>query len=296
MEKNVRTDLYQLNYRFAVEELDPRIGKLRVFQTIWPSVAISEERTKHEIPLVKCSDLVEAGEFDFLKEGDEGFLDMNLRHNSTLLCPNTTSLIVEGYYHSKSFSYVKIEVDACDPEDLELEGQECGNITEVMEERFQFYTLTAFLDYDEPTEETMVRYNLNSAFHYEIDPRKQQKLDVYYKNSTVKIQNNPFHLFGKSLQDFYIYEFSKNLERVEVYEEDDTEERELISVYLRADPYLNIYERRGPSMFQFIAVVSGLRQFMWAFVYICIGWMVENQFKAEIIRDTYLEEEEKKDQ
>ena len=82
---------------------------------------------------------------------------------------------------------MKIEVDACDPTDPELEGKECGNITEVMEERFRFFTLTAFLDYAEPTEETMVRYNLNSAFHYEIDPRKQQKLDVYYRNSTVKI-------------------------------------------------------------------------------------------------------------
>ena len=137
----------------------------------------------------------------------------------------------------------------------------------------------------------MVRYGLNSALHYPIDFSKRQKVDVYFKKSTVSIQNNPFHLFGQSLEEFGIFEYSNAFDRAEVIpEEMPLEDREYVSFYLRADPLVNYYSRKGQSMFQFIAVVVALREFMRFVMYIFIGWIIENQFKAEVIGESYMYE------
>ena len=56
-------DLYKHNFFFAIENLDPRVGTVRLQQVNWPSVG---GRTKTDIELVDCVHYQEGGKYEHL--------------------------------------------------------------------------------------------------------------------------------------------------------------------------------------------------------------------------------------
>ena len=86
-----------------MEAIDPEIGTLEAFAVDWPS---GSKHNKTKIPLIPCKDYAEAGGFDIPNLEGGGFDKMVLRHDTTLLCPDTESLLLKGDYHSEEFTYI----------------------------------------------------------------------------------------------------------------------------------------------------------------------------------------------
>ena len=51
-------DLWELNYMFAVEKIDPSVGRIKARKVIWGNDNIPQ---KQEIELVDCRELAEGG-------------------------------------------------------------------------------------------------------------------------------------------------------------------------------------------------------------------------------------------
>lgn len=54
-------DLWELNYMFAVEKLDPRVGRVKATQVIWGTEI---EKIKQNIELVDCVELMPGGKHE----------------------------------------------------------------------------------------------------------------------------------------------------------------------------------------------------------------------------------------
>ena len=85
-----------MNYRFAVQDIEPGVGKVEVFAVDWP---IKGRKKVTPIPLISCNDYATSGGFD-IPNLMEGFDKIALRHDAKFLCPDTTELPLKGDYHS----------------------------------------------------------------------------------------------------------------------------------------------------------------------------------------------------
>lgn len=110
-EENV--DLGALKYMFAVEQLDPSVGRLTATQTFWGT---EHERVSRDIDLVQCNEFLPGGAYEG-QANNENFdfaaLD-KLKKKFGFLCPlNITDMSVQGQYGSDTFNYVRIGVEGC---------------------------------------------------------------------------------------------------------------------------------------------------------------------------------------
>ena len=77
-------DLWQLNFMFAVEKLDPRVGRINAEQVFWGT---SVDKEKHKIELVDCKELRPGGTHAGQSNND-GFVLENLdKLRKDFLCP-----------------------------------------------------------------------------------------------------------------------------------------------------------------------------------------------------------------
>ena len=90
--------LGDLQFIFAIGDLDPRLGRITVEKVSWPSDEQGsgiKDRTRETIEMVSCRKLIEEtkqrGE-EFLVNPNFKPYDNYMRFIDPLLCPNTTSL------------------------------------------------------------------------------------------------------------------------------------------------------------------------------------------------------------
>ena len=55
-------DLWALDFMFAIQKLDPRIGTIEAYHATWPKG--QKEKVKRPIKLVDCEELLEGGEYE----------------------------------------------------------------------------------------------------------------------------------------------------------------------------------------------------------------------------------------
>ena len=119
-------DLVELGFSFAVEDLDPKYGRIEAYQVNWDgSTGIKENKRIdlipcqsipfHEIPLVN----------DFTRVRDRsGQPARETDKPRSFLCPSPDArLLIQGSYNDEQFKYFKLEVIICDEDHLP-EGQE----------------------------------------------------------------------------------------------------------------------------------------------------------------------------
>ena len=76
----------------------------------------------------------------------------------------------------------------------------------------------------------------------------------------------------------------------------DPEEQYLVSMFLRLDPIKKIYSRSVRSMLEFLGDMGGLIQIVFLFFAGVVGFVIDRNFKAEIISDTYKVQKYNRDQ
>ena len=101
-------DLFELNYRFAVQQIEPEIGTITLSSV---TIDSQDNKTIEAIEMIDCNELVKDKNW-------KGFFDNNqikfrLNKGDDLLCPNIENLRVEGQYGDETFTYIKLSVVAC---------------------------------------------------------------------------------------------------------------------------------------------------------------------------------------
>ena len=108
-------DLKKLQYFFAIENIDPRIGRVKVSQRRWDA---DSGKQKIDLEMEECKEFQEGGKFaSQVTESQKTILNsVNLarKRDVTFLCPsNFGSLTVQGSFGADKFDYVKISYIGC---------------------------------------------------------------------------------------------------------------------------------------------------------------------------------------
>ena len=106
-------DVYELNYMFAVQKIDPRLGRITAAQVDYAAAGIKH---KTEIPMVDCRELIMSSDHqdDYIHNRVFNPYMAEFRFPTEYLCPNVTSLLVQGHFNSKYFKYAEIKLRGCD--------------------------------------------------------------------------------------------------------------------------------------------------------------------------------------
>ena len=84
-------DLVDLQFTFALNQIDLSKGRISVKQVIWDADA-EEGRTKTPIPMIDCNDTPLAEELEQLST--EALRKNRFHSKATFLCPNSTELLI----------------------------------------------------------------------------------------------------------------------------------------------------------------------------------------------------------
>ena len=97
-------DLFSLNFRFAVTNLNKKLGEVEAYQvTHMYGKKVSEEK----IDMVNCVDLVDDETWDIFFSFDRIRTKLNA---GKLLCPDVSSIDVRNQWGDDVFSYLKLYV------------------------------------------------------------------------------------------------------------------------------------------------------------------------------------------
>lgn len=146
-------DLYALGYVFAVEKLDPKMGRVTASQVEWKSFRGDSWLERTNIPMVDCRDLLPS-----LHDLREGYInnkefnpyDQTYRDPIEFICPNTTSLLIQGQYSSTDFKYIEVRMQGC-----ELPEEECDE-SAISGKYMNLEGMQSFVDFSEADKEKVV--------------------------------------------------------------------------------------------------------------------------------------------
>ena len=140
--ENEAIDLWKLDFMFAIEDLDPRVGQIQASHVVWDFRGEKSNKQKSQLNLIDCNEYVREDGTHRGKElgGKQILLDtLNLERKleyKRTLCPaDVDSLTVNGHYGSNLFEYVEIKVKGC-----EL-GEDCLPLEEVLNASINFVSL-----------------------------------------------------------------------------------------------------------------------------------------------------------
>ena len=112
-DKSELIDLWNLDYMFAVSDIDPRVGRILVTQTSWDFSGEESKKVPTPIKMVDCEEYNENGSLAHVDLGNKRKLleGLALRRNSdtTFLCPSDIDeMLIRGNFANKFFDYIKI--------------------------------------------------------------------------------------------------------------------------------------------------------------------------------------------
>ena len=118
---DVLIDIWKMDYMFAIENIDPRVGRIKAQQVEWDFK--EGRKTKTEIEMVDCTEYLEGGRLAHFELGKKKILVDNIslgrKRDATFLCPYVeTDLKVRGHFGSIRFDYVKLNIEGCNLGDL----------------------------------------------------------------------------------------------------------------------------------------------------------------------------------
>ena len=181
-------ELFKLNYRFAVEQIDQRVGQFQAWQADWPR---GGNRTFTPIELIDCQEFVNDERWAIFL-GDTRVQD-KLNRGTQLLCPNVDSLEVQGQYEDEHFSYIQISLQACDST---IEGNQCFDAAEVSNRAVNFLILQSQVDFSERNPDDIIKYYVDRSNFVMINSLVSKQLDIFYKKSKITTDDKIFKLFS----------------------------------------------------------------------------------------------------
>ena len=97
-------DLFELDYRFALSKLDPRLGEIEMAQVTYIYGSIFSEE---KIDLVNCGDLFEDENWETFFSFDRIRTNLNA---GKLVCPDVNSIEVRNQFGDDVFSYMRLRI------------------------------------------------------------------------------------------------------------------------------------------------------------------------------------------
>ena len=116
------------------------------------------------------------------------------------LCPNTTSLPVEGYYGSSSdFSYVKFMIERCEENDLinapnknDTDGKplnKCFGDHDV-HSMLNLVTINSNVDFAGDVNSNVLESNMDTTNIVLLDPRADRRTNIFYMNVDIELNDS----------------------------------------------------------------------------------------------------------
>ena len=108
-------DLWQLGFMFAIEDIDPSIGRIEANLISWQANTSNPESTP--VTLVSCKELQAGGLYEGQTNNEAlDFVNpfQGRKQYKDLLCPvGLQSLTLQGNFGSENFTYMEISLKGC---------------------------------------------------------------------------------------------------------------------------------------------------------------------------------------
>ena len=184
--ENATIDLWELGFMFAVENMDPKVGRVEVNQVHYES---GEEIIKYVTPLelVRCEELWKKNAFN-----NQNFQYSKLQQGKKpfgWLCPSELeSLEVRGSWGAPNFDYVQINLLGCNL------GSECIPKEELHRRVFNLSILKARPNLLAENKEETILYETDMSTFFYVEPRMYQTENIYLMESTITLEDNIWDL------------------------------------------------------------------------------------------------------
>ena len=204
---DVSIDIWELDFMFAIENLDPRIGRVIVTQTTWDFRDGDTKKEKQNIEMVDCREYQEGGEYEnFDLRHKKTLIDninMTRKTDSTFLCPylpNDSSMTIQGHFGSEYFQYVKLKIEGCDL------GNECFTDEELYEKTVNFISLRSHPNLLGEELDEVVSFQNDFTYFKFIDPEVTQSTNMYFSKNLMSLNDNMFDVFEIDEKTVELYE------------------------------------------------------------------------------------------
>lgn len=187
---------------FAVEDIDPRIGRLEVEYTTWNW---TDGKKSTRIKMVPCND-------PNYVSNNSAFSVENIlkgRKDNKFLCPDELeSLKIQGNYGAENFNYASITLLGCDASELAESAQECATDEEISEKSFNFAMLSPIPNILGENKEDLLAYQLDLTHFIYLDPTHTQETNIFFMESTISLMDSIADIFKLTEREVPIFEHS----------------------------------------------------------------------------------------
>ena len=214
-----------------------------------------------------------------------------MRYGATFLCPNTTSLTIQGNFGTREYQYIEISITGCElPEDGPPEEQ-CYNETESKDlfswTEVKFITLESNIDFSKKYLEDVITYTTDYDTYFLLDSSDTQTVEYNYMKSTMKLDNEAFTwIFPPEEKEFFEY-------RNQVYHRSDVDlsapiaDRLYFNMVLQKTDKKRLYIRQTESLLIFFGDLGGLIEILRLTIGVIIFPFITRQIMAAIASENY---------
>ena len=152
-----QTDLNELGFNFAIENIDKEFGTIKLEQVKWDSKAQNPSIT--EIELEECDSLKGIS----LSESDFAMIRNSNLEQKKFLCPSgEAKKVVEGDIDQEVFTFMRVMILACETSPEQI----CADETQLATKRVSVVTLEGTINSDAVCKEDALKWRLEKSLSF----------------------------------------------------------------------------------------------------------------------------------
>ena len=152
-------------------------------------------------------------------------------------------------------------------------------------------SLQSHVDFDEPDADEVMKYSVDPTIFLVFDIERINKLNLFFTQSTVLLDDSPWKMFELFDIVFDIFEYKRYYKYTEPVSESvlnqPLRDRLLARVYFRSENSTNKYTRRTYSLLEYFGDLGGIFEIVWLVIGLMCGKFLERKFNAKLSESLY---------
>lgn len=135
-------------------------------------------------------------------------------------------------------------------------------------------------------DDPVIEYVQDVTHFYNLDPDYEQKIDMFFRNSEVVINDLAWDMFEMyDYPSWMFYEFSETMRHTKrIPASKPYDEREYLNIFFRADQLRQIYKRDDYELLTYLGDLGGLLDFI-----VLLGWLISAVFVRRLFQAALVE-------
>lgn len=270
---------------FAVESIDPRLGRLEAYQVVWSG--LDGQKQTYEMDLVPCETLLTMSQEQKLDSSySHARLKSQSREKTEFLCLDPQAdMKIEGTFNSAQFDYIKLSLKRCNQNELAPE-ETCVDQSEITPKLIRIYLPEPSINYDEKDHNNALSFALNGFYALQLDSNIRRKQDIFVSQSEIYFESK-WALVELEQDGKQFVEFTGGSSWIENVKFDADGDASYSDIYFRVASKKRVYSLEPYKILDLLGDLGGLLDIMFAFGTILTMWVAKRAFDRSLLSDAY---------